>query len=60
MRAKVDDELCVNCGLCADMCPNVFRMEDDIAIGGEIKPDDKERAQEAAEDCPGDAIEIEE
>ncbi|MFC1632451.1 4Fe-4S binding protein, partial [Candidatus Omnitrophota bacterium] len=31
MKALVSDELCVGCGLCADVCPDVFAMEESKA-----------------------------
>lgn len=62
MRAHVDKDLCIGCGLCADICPEVFSMDDDgtaIAIDGEIAETDLDSAQEAKEQCPVDAITIE-
>ena len=29
MRANVDQNVCIGCGLCAGMVPEVFRMNDD-------------------------------
>jgi len=62
MKAQVDAELCVGCGLCADGCPEIFEMEENKAI---IKtnpvPDDvKESCKKVSEDCPVEAIAIEE
>lgn len=60
MKAKVLDT-CVACGLCIDLCPDVFQMGDDIAevIVDEIPADKESLAQQSAEECPVDAIEIE-
>jgi ferredoxin len=28
-RPKVDEELCIGCGHCAEVCPTVFELIDD-------------------------------
>lgn len=62
MRAIVDAELCTGCGLCVDTCPEVFELTDDVARvkATRIPEDALESAEEAAEDCPVEAITIEE
>ncbi|MBM4318903.1 MAG: ferredoxin [Deltaproteobacteria bacterium] len=62
MRAFVDEEACTACGLCEDTCPEVFEIADDIAevIADPVPPDAEDTALEAAENCPTEAIQIEE
>lgn len=63
MKATVDRDDCIACGLCSSICPEVFEPdEDDIAvvIADPIPEDALEDAQEAEESCPTDAISIEE
>ncbi len=60
MKAKVEDT-CTACGLCVDTCPEVFVMGDDIAevIVDKIPADSEDAAEQAADECPADAIIIE-
>ncbi len=62
MKVKIDKDACVGDGTCVEMCPEVFEMEDELAIVKvETIPEElKERVRETARDCPVDAITIEE
>ena len=62
MKTRVSAELCVGCGLCADVCPDVFAMQEDKV---EVKANPVPQAsldccKKAKEDCPVEAINIEE
>ncbi len=61
MKVKVDPELCTGCELCVETCPEVFEMEDDVAVVkvDEVPADEEDCTQEAADDCPAEAIIIE-
>ncbi|MBN2558318.1 MAG: ferredoxin [Clostridia bacterium] len=62
MFAKVIKDECIGCGLCEQICPEVFSMDDDgtaVAIAEEIPSECEGCAEEAAESCPTNAIEIE-
>ena len=61
MRVTVNEEECIGCGLCAETCPEVFEMADDKARtkADEISEEFTETCREAAEDCPVEAIQIE-
>jgi ferredoxin len=62
MKASVDEETCIGCGLCAETCPEVFELVDDKARTrlDEVPDEFVETCREAAEDCPVEAIQIEE
>ena len=61
MKAIVDKETCTGCGLCEDTCPQVFKINDNIAevIVAKVPLDAMDCAQQAAEECPVEAIAIE-
>ncbi|MFA7115836.1 MAG: ferredoxin [Bacteroidales bacterium] len=59
MKTKVDKELCIGCGLCEGVCPNIYEMDDDGKSQVKINPvpaEFKDCALEAEEGCPVDAI----
>lgn len=62
MKAIVDPDLCTGCELCVQTCPEVFDMEGDLAVAkvDKIPSDAEETCREAAEECPVEAIIIEE
>jgi ferredoxin len=63
MKATVDKNTCIGCGLCASDCPDVFSMNDDnlaIAITSLIPAELKESCKLAAQNCPVEAIKISE
>ncbi len=52
---KVNQELCIGCGLCEAICPEVFRLNVDGK--SEVISDKKcECVKDAIEGCPVDAI----
>jgi ferredoxin len=63
MKANVDKDTCIACGLCPSICPECFDMEDDGKAGvivDEVPEGSTDQAREAEEGCPVDAISIEE
>lgn len=63
MKAIVDQEACISCGLCPSICPEVFEMDaNDKAFAklDPVPPELHEKAREAADSCPVDAIAIQE
>ena len=62
MKAVVDQDICSGCELCAETCPEVFEMQNDTAgvKVDVVPPEEEETCQQAAEECPVEAITIEE
>jgi ferredoxin len=61
VKGHVDKETCIGCGLCPDICPEIFSMDDDgkaIALDNEIPDDLVDSAKEAEEQCPVEAITV--
>ena len=59
MKAVVDRDLCIGCGLCEDTCPEVFQLRDDglaYVIMDEIEPELYGAVRDCADLCPVDAI----
>jgi ferredoxin len=62
MKVVIDDDVCTGCGLCAETCPEVFELTNDAAsvIGSEVPEDSMDNCRQAVEDCPVEAITIQE
>ncbi|MGD2093652.1 MAG: ferredoxin [Phycisphaerales bacterium] len=60
MIVKIEDT-CTACGLCVDTCPEVFDMGDDMAqvIVEEVPDEYEDAVQQAADECPVEAIIVE-
>ena len=60
MKAKVDADICIGCGLCVSTCPEVYKMEDDkaVVITAVVPKEAEENCQKASDECPVTAIVI--
>jgi ferredoxin len=61
MKARIDEN-CTGCGLCPEICPEVFEMGDDglAHVKAETVPEGEQAAaQEACDSCPVSAIHLE-
>jgi ferredoxin len=60
MKVRIEDT-CTACELCVDTCPDVFEMGDEQAqvLVDEVPTEFEEAVQQAADDCPVEAIVVE-
>lgn len=62
MKAIVNEDLCIGCGLCAEICPEVFEMTDEMmakVIVDEVSAEQADSAENAMNSCPVSAITLE-
>ncbi len=62
MVASINRDGCIGCGLCAETCPSVFRIEEDGLADvyvDEVPEEDEDLAIECQENCPVSVIEVE-
>jgi ferredoxin len=60
MKAIVDAEKCIGCGLCAQVAPEIYEMQDDkaVVLSDDIPEEKADDAKSGADQCPVMAIEI--
>ncbi len=61
MKVSVNDD-CVGDGVCAEVCPEVFKMEGDQCVVKKesVCPELEDLIRKAAQSCPVDAIFLDE
>ena len=61
MKAIVNQDTCISCGMCIDICPDVFSYNSDsksVAIDDDISREQLDAVQESRDACPVDAIDV--
>ena len=61
VKAKVDADTCIGCGLCEATCPEVFKLNsEDVSevIVEVVTPEAEAKCREAADNCPVQAISL--
>jgi len=55
---KIDQEECIGCGSCHDLCPEVFALDEEIEKARVIKPEGgpEESIEAAMAECPMQCI----
>lgn len=63
MKAMVEKDACAGCGLCVDVCPDVFEMDAEDKAEVKVNPvpsEAKAGCLDAADQCPTSAILVDE
>lgn len=57
---SINRDDCIGCGLCAEICPEIFRMAEDGLAEVYFIPDEtiNDKVDEASKSCPVGVIEI--
>ena len=58
MKVSVDKNMCIGCGLCVNMCSDIFFMDSDgkSDVKQDTKPFDESLVKETVNSCPVNAI----
>ena len=59
MKLEVDKDICIGCGACAAICPDVFEIDEDglaVSVVESVNEEIMEDAIDAKEGCPVNAI----
>lgn len=63
MKVRVDHDLCSGDGICVEVAPEIFEMNEDdqaVVIVDTVPAEHEDAVREAAESCPEGCIYIEE
>ncbi|MFQ6067828.1 MAG: ferredoxin [bacterium] len=61
IQVRIDEEACTACGICEETCPEVFEVNDVAVVKQATDFNDfEDEIKEAAEECPSEAIQIDE
>jgi ferredoxin len=61
LKVEIDKAACCAYGLCAEICPDVYKLDDNgiVYVDNELVPEGMEElAQEGADACPQMAIKV--
>jgi|AntAceMinimDraft_4_1070372.scaffolds.fasta_scaffold188800_2 ferredoxin len=59
MKVKVNKEKCISCGLCVNMCPDIFELDSDAKSTVKNQPEGKQQdncVEQSISSCPVEAI----
>lgn len=58
MAVHIDEDECIGCGTCEELCPEVFRLNTDTEKAEVIMPEGgpQDQIEEAIDNCPASCI----
>ncbi len=56
MSVKINLDDCIGCGVCSQLCPEVFKLDENEGKAMVISQDNLGLAKEAVDSCPVSAI----
>lgn len=59
MKATVNQDSCIGCGMCANDCPEVFEIAGDKATAKPVPAGKEDDCKNVAANCPVQAIIVE-
>lgn len=60
MKVSLDSQKCIGCGVCCQVCPDVFSLDESAGVARVARPEtDEPCAGEAENSCPVSCIRIE-
>ena len=59
MKISLDQDKCVGCGVCCQVCPDVFSLDEKVGTAKILRLDDEAPCiKEAMESCPVNCIKM--
>ena len=59
MRVSIESDKCIGCGVCVQICPDVFSLDEGLGIARVLRPEGMDCVEEARDSCPVSCIVIE-
>jgi ferredoxin len=60
VKVSLDEDKCIGCGVCCQVCPDVFSLNETAGAARILRPDTTEPCVKEAEDsCPVSCIRVE-